>query len=108
MSPDIQDAFEKLHGFMFDIVYSNSYAKHEEKKVPQLIELLYTYFKKHKGLLPKENMLTAEKEGIDRAVCDYISGMTDHFATETFKNIFIPYAWQFAPTNKRRGKNADT
>lgn len=108
MSPDIQEAFDKLHGFMFDIVYSNSYAKHEEKKVPQLIELLYTYFKKHKELLPKENMLTAEKEGIDRAVCDYISGMTDHFATETFKNIFIPYAWQLAPTNKRRGKNADT
>ncbi len=93
MSPEIQDAFDKLHVFMFDSVYSNDYAKHEEKKVPELIYLLYKYFKEHSELLPEENKKTADEEGIERAVCDYISGMTDHFATEKFRELFIPGAW---------------
>lgn len=93
MDPEIQSAFDKLHSFMFESVYSNDYAKHEEKKVPDLILLLYKYFKNHFELLPEENKQTAAEEGIERAVCDYISGMTDHFATEKFKELFVPGAW---------------
>ena len=28
-----------------------------------------------------------------RAVCDYIAGMTDPFAVERFKELFIPKGW---------------
>lgn len=94
LSAEVQQAFDELHTFMFDSVYSNDYAKHEEKKVPTLIGLLYTYFKDHETLLPEENQRTVREEGLDRAVCDYISGMTDHFAIETFKHLFVPGAWQ--------------
>lgn len=94
MSPDIQYAFDKLHGFMFESVYSNEYAKHEEKKVPELIGLLYTYYLKHPDLLPDDLCFVAENEGIERAVCDHISGMTDHYATEKFKELFVPDPWK--------------
>ena len=94
LSEEVQKAFDLLHTFMFDSVYSNDYAKHEEKKVPTLIRLLYTYFKEHASLLPEENQRTAREEGLDRAVCDYISGMTDHYAIETFKHLFVPGSWQ--------------
>lgn len=93
MAPDVDDIFHRLHRFMFDSVYSNDYAKHEEKKVPDLIGLLYTYFVRHQDLLPEELRFVAEKEGAERAVCDYISGMTDHYATEKFRALFIPGAW---------------
>ena len=33
------------------------------------------------------------REGIDRAVCDYVSGMTDGYAMEKYGEIFIPTAW---------------
>ena len=33
------------------------------------------------------------EEGIDRAVCDYVAGMTDPFAVERFKELFIPKGW---------------
>ncbi len=95
MSSEVQDVFDRLHTFMFESVYSNDYAKHEETKVPELIRLLYTYFVEHSELLPEENRLTAAKDGIERAVCDYISGMTDHYATEKFKEIFIPGGWKY-------------
>lgn len=94
MSDEVQNAVTRLHEFMFDSVYCNDYAKHEEIKVPDLIELLYSYFLKNISLLPEELRSVSEKDGAERAVCDYISGMTDHFATEKFKELFIPGAWK--------------
>jgi len=32
-------------------------------------------------------------KGVDRAVCDYIAGMTDPFAIERFSELFIPMSW---------------
>ena len=34
-----------------------------------------------------------EREGVDRAVCDYIAGMTDNYAVEKFSLAFIPVSW---------------
>ena len=38
----------------------------------------------------KGELYIAEKEGIERAICDYIAGMTDTFAINLFKDIFLP------------------
>ena len=32
-------------------------------------------------------------EGVDRAVTDYISGMSDEFATRLFEQWFVPQKW---------------
>ena len=37
--------------------------------------------------------LLHEEEPKERVVCDYISGMTDQYALETFRNLFIPKGW---------------
>ena len=29
-----------------------------------------------------------------QAVCDYISGMTDQYSMEKFREIYIPRAWE--------------
>lgn len=103
LSDEVQQAFDELHGFMYKSVYSNDYAKHEEKKVPTFIGLLYSYFKEHCEMLPEENRQTAKTDSLDRAVCDYISGMTDHFAVETFNRIFVPGAWQLGSDANNQG-----
>ena len=38
--------------------------------------------------------LLAEGESKERVVCDYISGMTDQYSLEKFKDIFIPKRWR--------------
>ena len=93
MDSDVQEAFDRLYEFMFDSVYSNTYAKHEEIKVPEFMTLLYEYFVKNPDLLPDENKRTAQKESVERAVCDYLAGMTDHYAVEKFNSIFVPRSW---------------
>ena len=43
--------------------------------------------------LPDFYLEIAFTEGIDRAVTDYISGMSDEYATAMFENLFIPKSW---------------
>ena len=44
--------------------------------------------------MPPEYLAIAEKEDVHRAVCDYISGMSDEFATRLFEELFVPQKWQ--------------
>ena len=41
----------------------------------------------------EEMIAHAAEDGLERAVCDYIAGMTDGYAMETYGRIFIPEAW---------------
>ena len=43
--------------------------------------------------LPEEFRDIRETEGKERAVCDYIAGMTDAYAVERYQELFIPKAW---------------
>lgn len=92
MEENIKKSFEELHSFMFEAVYKNEFAKGEEKKIPKLVESLYDYFYNHPQKIPQE-ILHLSDGSLDRAVCDYIAGMTDHYAVELFKDIFIPKSW---------------
>ncbi len=93
MDKKIQYAFNEIHDFMYKKVYLNSSAKKEENKIPLLIESLYYYFKNNINKLSKDLQEIAEIEGYDRAVCDYIAGMTDRFAVEVFEDVFVPNFW---------------
>ena len=35
-----------------------------------------------------------DEDGIPRAVCDYIAGMTDNYALEVYHALFIPRSWE--------------
>ena len=93
MDESVQDAYEKLQGFMHEAVYLNEYAKKEETKVPHIIKSLYLYFLQHPEKLPDYMQGIAKEEGPQRAACDYVAGMTDHFAITSYQDLFIPKAW---------------
>ena len=93
MAPDVGEAFGLLGDFMFHSVYENPTAKGEERKVPLLIGALFQYLKKPENL-PEDMRRIAEEDGCERAACDYIAGMTDHFAVELFKSIYVPASWK--------------
>ncbi len=90
MEKDVSEVFDRLHKYMYAEVYSNEYAKCEERKVPVFMEFLYEYFTKHPFEMPVENRRSAQSDGTKIAVCDYLAGMTDRYATDRFKELFIP------------------
>ena len=93
MSPEMREVYDFFHKYMFDAVYHNPLAKGEESKVYGIIEGLYGHYTKHPEDMPEDFRGVMENEGVERAACDYISGMTDGYAMEKFGEIFIPFAW---------------
>ncbi len=93
MDSETKDAFDKLHNFLFDNVYRNPKAKSEETKVDGIIESLFAYFMENPHKMPKEFAVIANEEGLERAVCDYVAGMTDHFAIQSYTDIYVPKSW---------------
>lgn len=93
MSAEVEKAHRILKQFMFDSVYTNPIAKGEEGKAQGIIEKLYQYYTDNVDRLPAFFKEIAEQDGVPRAVCDYISGMTDQFAVTQFKELFIPKSW---------------
>ena len=95
MSTEVEREYEILHRFMYDYVYIGSKAKQEEYKVDKLITELYNHFLRNPDKLPIDYQNIAKQDGLHRAVTDYISGMSDEFATRYFENLFIPKKWNF-------------
>ena len=93
MSDPMADVFDQFHNFMFDAVYRNPTAKGEESKVSGILGGIFDYYRQDLGRLPPEYQAIAQTDGPERAVCDYVAGMTDGYAMEVFGNIFIPAAW---------------
>ena len=92
-SAEMKEAFDQFHDFMYEAVYLNPKAKGEESKVEGIIGGIWDYYIKHPDKLPEDYRAICEEEGLPRAVCDYISGMTDGYAMEVYGRIFIPAAW---------------
>lgn len=94
MSEEIDYYTEKLRGFMFERVYLNKAAKSEEDKAKYIIEQLYLYYINNFNKLPKEHIkLYDEGELKEDIICDYIAGMTDRYAVNLFKELFVPKSW---------------
>lgn len=93
-SPLVNEAYETLHEFMYSTVYVDKMAKKEEGKVGNVVSGLYDRFLNNPNLLPAGFLAIAYQQGIDRAVTDYISGMSDEFAIRTFEEFFVPQKWR--------------
>ena len=44
--------------------------------------------------MPELYRKIAQDEDVDRAVCDYISGMSDGYAVDLYSELFIPRFWK--------------
>ena len=87
------EAFLALRDFMYATVYVDKTAKREEQKVDKVIGELYDYYLNHIDRMSNFYVQLAYQEGRDRAVTDYISGMSDEFAIRTFEELFVPQKW---------------
>lgn len=93
MDSETEKYYNMLHKFLFDEVYFNPVAKSEEEKVFGIAEGLFKYFRGHPEKMSSEYTAICEREGVERAVTDYIAGMTDHYAIAAYSDIYIPKSW---------------
>ncbi|MSQ37671.1 MAG: deoxyguanosinetriphosphate triphosphohydrolase [Chloroflexi bacterium] len=93
MGDEVLDATNELRRWMFDNVYLAGPAKTEDEKAQGVLWELLQYFEARPEVMPSEHQKIAEAEGIKRAVADYVAGMTDGYALDTYESLFLPLAW---------------
>jgi dGTPase len=93
MSSGVQRATDDLRNFLFRHVYIGSEAKREEQKARHVVQYLFRHLHDNPTMMPLEYQRRADKIGMERAVCDYIAGMTDRYAIAQFEKLFIPRAF---------------
>lgn len=99
MQQDVHNAHYQLKRFMYKNVYANPLAKSQDKKSEDIIKFLYEYFTENYDELPSLYHQIAELDSKEQAVADYIAGMTDTYAIEKFKDIFIPKCFSIKGDN---------
>ena len=95
MTPEVQAATDELRAFLFENVYLNPVAKAEETKAKALVFALFEHYCKHPDKMPAlYRRMMAEGEAVERCAADFISGMTDRYAIETYEELYVPHVWR--------------
>ena len=94
MRSDMWQATMELRSFLFDNVYKNKKAKEEEDKAIEMLRILFDYFVKNPKEMPEIYYKNTENESVERCVCDYISSMTDRYAIDLFRELYVPGMWR--------------
>jgi dGTPase len=93
MSDDCYTGFLDLHEFMFTAVYTNPVCKGEETKAVDMLCKIYNHYINHIEQMPQNYIDIANIDGEERAVCDYIAGMSDVYALKVFNELYVPRFW---------------
>lgn len=96
LSPEYQEALLDLRQYMFNNVYNSAKVLKaaDMSKVETVVSSLYDYYNSHAEELPELYKDIALEDGIEEAVKDYISGMTDRYAIHLYSDLFVPKGWQ--------------
>ncbi len=95
MSDEKFEAFNELRKFMFEKVYLNKEAKKEEARAEYIVESLYNHFLEHPDDMPDERAADYHAGEKQEAVKDYVASMSDRYAVNIYKEIFIPKFWLY-------------
>src|SRR5260370_1352909 len=86
LTREVLEATNALRDWMFENVYLAGPAKTEDEKAQGVLLALLQYFEKHADRMPPEYQRIADEDGVKRAVADYVAGMTDAYALDTYES----------------------
>jgi dGTPase len=94
MAPDAFAALAALRDFMFATVYASQLQTVERAKIKNIIVALFDYYMEKTDCLPEDfQRMIGPDCPPERAVADYIAGMTDRFAMRKFMDVYVPASW---------------
>ncbi len=91
MSPNKKD----LNHFLHSRFYTHYKIMRMQYKAGRLLKDLFMEFSQRPSQLPPQvqKRLRVEQDSVQRIVCDHIAGMTDRFALNEHRTLFLPYEY---------------
>jgi dGTPase len=93
LSPHMLRQVEVLREFLFERFYDAPQLRQEFQRVHKIIFELFEAFMKDDDLFRNEIGESSSGEARERRVCDHIAGMTDRYALNLYKRLFLPRPW---------------
>ena len=96
MSAEVNAAMQVLRQFLYDNVYRSSRVHQHFENAKKVLSELYGFFLDNESML-HQNLAELQMTGCndnqqprDRIVCDLIASMTDRYAMNLYKRLFLP------------------
>jgi dGTPase len=89
-SKGLQEQITQLKRFLFKELYRQYRVERMADKAGRILTDLFRAYQKNPKILPTYVYEETQKGEPERAICDYIAGMTDRFALEEHAKLFDP------------------
>ncbi len=90
-SPELAELKDQLEQLLYERLYRDYRVIRLTNSARRFVERLFEAHVSDPRQLPPEYQQWAEQQGTERAVCDYIAGMTDRYAQDQYIQLFQPY-----------------
>lgn len=91
-STEMARQLTELKTFLYENFYFHHRLIRMTRKARQVLERIYHAYLETPDMLPPSVLRQVESLGLERAITDYIAGMTDRYANEEYRRLFDPMA----------------
>ncbi len=91
LGPEVRALRTELEAFLHERVYRHYRVARMAQKGSRFLQALFSEYCRAPLQLPERYRLRAEQWSVERAVCDYLAGMTDRYAQDEYLRLFQPY-----------------
>jgi dGTPase len=91
LSADLQRSAQQVELFLMERVYRNHRVMRMTTKAQRFLRRMLETYTADARQLPPTYQAYAQEFGIQRAVADYVAGMTDRFAMDEYRKLFEPF-----------------
>ena len=88
----VKPAVGELQGFLYEKFYRHEYLQRMRTYAERVLSGLFAVYCRRPSELSPWYRVWSEEVGLERAVCDYLAGMTDRFAEREFERLIGPRA----------------
>jgi dGTPase len=88
-SENLNQERRELKAFLFEHLYRHPQVMVQRQNVERILEALFTRFLEQPASLPESVQARFEQVGLERAVCDYLAGMTDNYSFTEHARLFF-------------------
>jgi len=89
-SEEMSNLNRELKQFLHERLYKHPDVLRATEKSERIMSRLFQHYLRHPTHLPRKFQVRIDQDGLERVVADYLAGMTDRFAAEDYRQIFLP------------------
>ena len=93
MNSTVLNATEGLRAYLYDEVYPSEEIQSEIRKATKALKELFFYFMEHPQSIIQNLSRDIGNDTVQRIVCDFVAGMSDKMALNTYERLLLPRPW---------------